>query len=138
MQSRIPVLCFVAFVLASVLPGVALPREPGLQSALPLDDIDFLIVTTEEMAPQFQRLVDAREAMGLRSRLVTITWIQSVTPAGADLQDTIRDFLRAAYLDWGIEYLLLGGDHPELPARFAPGGHPKSPTCGHLKIPHLA
>jgi hypothetical protein len=22
-------------------------------------------------------------------------------------------------------------------AGYAPGGHPNSPTCGHLKIPHL-
>ncbi len=107
----------IVFLPSALLPGAALSGEPGAPPALPSDDVDFLIVTNDVMAPEFQRLADAREAEGLRSRVVTIAWVQSVTPAARDLQETLREFLRAAYLDWGIEYLLLGGDDPVLPAR---------------------
>jgi len=39
-----------------------------------------------------------------------------------------REVLYSINVDYPMEYLMRYFDNP--------GGHPKSPTCGHLKIPH--
>ncbi len=81
--------------------------------------IEHLIVTNEAMRPEFERLAQRRTQEGLRSAVVSIEQIQANARPGGDLQETIRYFLRSAYEQWGLQYVLMGGDAEVLPPRYA-------------------
>ena len=75
---------------------------------------DYVIITNEELknaaaTPRFQDLISLKESKGLSGTIVTTEYIYS-TYTGADNQTKIRNFITYAYLNWGTEYVLLGGD----------------------------
>ena len=88
---------------------------PGLEGSA----VRYLIVTNEEMEPEFQRLADWKTRKGIPAVVRTIEWIEQNTRAGADLGETVRNFIREAYEKWGVEYVLLGGDTDVIPERLA-------------------
>ena len=88
---------------------------PGLEGSA----VQYLIVTNEEMAPEFQRLADWKTKKGIPTVVRTVEWIEQNCRTGADLGETIRNFIREAYEKWGIEYVLLGGDTDVIPERLA-------------------
>ncbi len=72
---------------------------------------DYVIITNNALEPAFQRLADWKNSKGVNSTVVTVEDISN-DPAynGMDLQEEIRNFIKDAYANWGIEYVLLGGD----------------------------
>ncbi|MBD3221793.1 hypothetical protein GF314_11185 [bacterium] len=119
--------------------GVRLEKAGGPFLPAPLPDVSgsevrYLIVTTDALAGEFQRLADFRTDQGLPAHVVTTEWISANYRQGADLQETIRTFLIDAYSKWGTEFLLIGGDTEVVPTRvirstFYPyGGHTDIPT----------
>ena len=63
----------------------------------------------------FQDLLLHRQSYGLSTTIVTTEWIYATYPGtrpdgGNDNQTKIRNFIIDAYLNWGTEYVLLGGD----------------------------
>ena len=88
---------------------------PGLEGSA----VQYLIVTNEVMATEFQRLADWKTQKGIPTVVRTIEWIEQNCRTGADLGETIRNFIREAYEKWGIEYVLLGGDTDVIPERLA-------------------
>ncbi len=99
--------------------------DPGTRAFLPSyepsmegSDVKYLIVTNEEMAPAFQRLADWKTKKGIPSVVRTVEYIAQHSRAGADLAETLRNFIADAYAKWGVEYVLLGGDTGVIPARF--------------------
>ncbi len=115
----------------------AVAGEAFLPAPIPSLDgsaVRYLIVTSDALAGEFQRLADHRTAQGMPALVVTMEWIAAHYRAGADLAETIRFFLKDAYTKWGMEYVLLGGDTGVVPARmirswFYPyGGHTDLPT----------
>lgn len=88
---------------------------PGLEGSA----VTYLIVTNEAMKSEFQRLADWKTKKGIPAVVRTVEWIEQNHWAGADLAETIRNFIREAYEKWGLEYVLLGGDTEVIPARFA-------------------
>ncbi len=95
-----------------------------LNSKLPSSDEPFqdqprypyVIITSAEFSDYFQPLADLKTDMGLRSNIVTLSWIQS-SFSGIDIQDQIRNFISYAYFNWDTEYILLGGDDEIIPHR---------------------
>ena len=77
---------------------------------------DYVIITSSGMEDEFQQLADYREGLGYSSYVVTVEWIQDNFD-GQDLQEKIRNFIIYAYQNWGIEYVLLGGDDEVIPHR---------------------
>jgi hypothetical protein len=92
---------------------------PTLYPSLEGSPVDYLIVTTEELADEYQELADWKTAKGVRTVVRTVEWITANTRNGSDVQETIRFFVKAAYAKWGIRYLLLGGDTDVIPTRYA-------------------
>jgi hypothetical protein len=88
---------------------------PGLEGSA----VQYLIITNEEMAPEFQRLADWKTQKGIPAVVRTVEWIAQNCRAGADPGETIRNFIRDAYEKWGVEYVLLGGDTEVIPERIA-------------------
>jgi hypothetical protein len=100
--------------------------DPGTRAFLPSYDpsmegsaVKYLIVTNEEMEPAFQRLADCRTKEGIPAVVRTIEWISQNVRSGADLAESIRNYIREAYEQWGVEWVVLGGDTEVIPARFA-------------------
>jgi hypothetical protein len=88
---------------------------PGMEGST----VQYLIITNEEMEPEFQRLAEWKTQKGIPAVVRTVEWIEQNTRAGSDLAETVRNFIRDAYEKWGVEYVLLGGDTEVIPERFA-------------------
>jgi hypothetical protein len=88
--------------------------QPGLEGSA----VNYLIVTDSAMEAEFQRLADWKTLKGVPTVVRTIEWIEQNYWSGADLAESVRNFIREAYEKWGVEYVLLGGDTDVIPARF--------------------
>ena len=73
------------------------------------DHYDLLILTTDALESGFEPLKEAHDATG------TATVIKTLTDVGASDLDSIRDYIRDAYTNWGIGYVLIGGDDGVFP-----------------------
>lgn len=96
------------------------------------DSYDYLIITTEEFynaeAPKdvrdwktFKDLRDYKRDQGFNAHMITVEDIYSSNDYdGRDNQEKIRNYIKDAYLSWGLDYVLLGGDTGEnlIPARY--------------------
>ncbi len=98
--------------------------DPGTRAFLPSyepsmegSDVKYLIVTNEAMASAFQRLADWKTKKGIPAVVRTVEYITQNYRSGADLAETVRNFIADAYAKWGVEYVLLGGDADVIPAR---------------------
>jgi hypothetical protein len=80
--------------------------------------VEYLIITSDEMESEFQRLADWKTESGVPAAVRTLSFIRQQYPGGADDQERIRSFIRDAYIRWGTKWVLLGGDTDVLPARF--------------------
>ncbi len=95
--------------------------EPFSPRFLPSDDgspVRYLIITTDELAPDFQVLADWKTALGSPAVVRTLSWIYANYPRGVDHAEDLRNFIREAVQHWGVEYVLLGGDTEVLPFRY--------------------
>ncbi|MFO7678090.1 MAG: C25 family cysteine peptidase [Thermoplasmatota archaeon] len=77
----------------------------------PIDSYDLLILTTDELKDGFEPLKNFHNYRGVRTIIKTLTDVNGDTP------EHIREYIRDAYADWGIEYVLIGGDDSVIPAR---------------------
>ena len=75
-----------------------------------------VIITSEKMRAYFQPLSDWHTEKGIKD---TIVAVESIIPSfpGRDPQERIREFIKWAYANWGIEYVILGGDVDVIPHR---------------------
>ena len=89
--------------------------------------VEYLIITSDELAPHFQALADEKTARGIPAVVRTLSWIDANYPGGCDQAERIRFFIQDAYDSWGTTYVLLGGDTDVVPVRMAYtryyGGH---------------
>ncbi|MGC9308596.1 MAG: C25 family cysteine peptidase, partial [Thermoplasmatota archaeon] len=110
----------------------AAPSTESTTGLSPTTSYDYVIITTDALASytganSFHDLVNSKTAKGLSATIVTVEDITSnssfwnANPVFNDTQAQIREFIRYAYLNWGTEYVLLGGDSddgsPVVPAR---------------------
>ena len=77
---------------------------------------DYVVITNESLKSSFQPLVDWKNTKGVNSIIVTIQQILG-NYSGYDIQEKIRNFIIDAYTNWGIKYVLLGGDDEIIPHR---------------------
>ncbi|MDD3643797.1 MAG: C25 family cysteine peptidase, partial [Candidatus Krumholzibacteria bacterium] len=89
--------------------------QPGLEGSA----VSYVIITDAAMSAEYQRLADWKTKKGIPTVVRTVEWIEQNFRSGADLGETVRNFIRAAYEKWGADYVLLGGDTDVIPARFA-------------------
>ncbi|UCH84649.1 MAG: hypothetical protein JSW50_02850, partial [Candidatus Latescibacterota bacterium] len=93
--------------------------QPTSYPSLEGSPVDYLIITTDALASEFQRLADWKTEKGVPTVVRTVEFIEANTRNGVDLQETMRFFIQDAYAKWGITYVLLGGDTDVLPPRYA-------------------
>lgn len=97
----------------------------------PIQSYDYVIVTNGALNSSFQPLINWKIGKGLKAKTVLVEDIMkdprynsngafgdgTGNPMFNDTQAHIRNFIKDAYLDWGIEYVLLGGDDGIIPVR---------------------
>ncbi len=77
---------------------------------------EYLIITGEKFKNAFQKFAEYKEEHGIKTKIATVEEIianssfWNANPLFNDTQAKIRRFIRYAYQNWGIEYVLLGGD----------------------------
>jgi hypothetical protein len=87
-----------------------------------------------DMVAAFQRLATWKRSRGLTAKVVTVTNIVhghygDFVTNSRDLQEVIRRFLKWAHANWGVAWVLLGGDLGVVPARLAAGA-----VEGHMDV----
>lgn len=75
-----------------------------------------VIVSPDEFAPLWEEYALYRNSFGIPTVVRTVSFIES-NYSGADRAEKLRNFIKDAYENWGIVYLILGGDMPQVPAR---------------------
>lgn len=82
--------------------------HPDIQT---LESYDLLIITTDDLKDGFEPLKNTHNYEGLT------TVIKTLIDVGGSTTEDIRDYIRDAYMNWGIDYVLLGGDDTVVPAK---------------------
>ncbi len=112
----------LASALAAGEVGVKGPAQPYRPEQLPSvlgSPVEYLIVTSDELAPYFQPLADWKTQSGVPAAIRTTSFIRGQYPSAADDAERIRMFIRDAYSRWGTKWVLLGGDTEVIPTRYA-------------------
>ena len=81
-----------------------LPKRALLDS----NQYNLLVITDEEFVPYLQPLVDHKNSMGIKTKIVTTQYIYSHYN-GRDKPEDIKLFIKDALEQWGVKYVLLAG-----------------------------
>lgn len=85
------------------------------------DSIDYLIITSDELAYYFNPFVKWKKTKGVRTKVVTIEDIQKSNSSNSSLSlaDQIKSYILYLYHIKGykLKYLLLGGDNSIVPSK---------------------
>ncbi len=83
--------------------------------------VQYVIISPpdEAMKQEWQRLADWKTATGIPALVVDTDWINEHYPAGSDLAERMRHFIRDGYVNWGLKWVLFGGDVTLVPTRYA-------------------
>ncbi|NMQ19477.1 hypothetical protein E4P82_09865 [Candidatus Competibacter phosphatis] len=116
-----------------VLTGAAITSAtPAPMTAADLqsssDPVDYLIIVPPALVDAAQTLADYRQGKGLSSRVVGTDEIYDSYNWGVASPHAVRDFLRDAFHNWGVRYVVLVGigsfDYRDLGGK----GEPQAPT----------
>jgi len=93
------------------------PR-PIFKPSVDSSPVEYVIITADSLEAEFQALADWKTSCGVNTVVRSLSWIRANYPNGADLQETVRNFIKDAYSNWGTVWVLLGGDTSILPCRY--------------------
>ncbi|MEM2508915.1 MAG: C25 family cysteine peptidase, partial [Candidatus Thermoplasmatota archaeon] len=77
---------------------------------------EYLIITKNEFVEAFEEFAKYKQSKGIKVKVASIEEIEKNSSFWGekdifnDTQAKIRNFIRYAYSEWGIKYVLLGGD----------------------------
>ena len=83
-------------------------RNNGKSKALPLGSYDLVIITNTSLKPYFEDFAYYKTKRGIATVIFEIESIYSQY-TGTDNPEKIRNFIIDAYNNWGISFVLLGG-----------------------------
>ena len=84
--------------------------------------VDLVIITNDAQVPAYEKLSRFKKLFGFNTVVKTMAWVNQNYP-GIDDAERLRNFIKDAVEKWGVSYVLLGGDVPDVPTRivwFAP------------------
>ena len=79
------------------------------------DDYQLLILTIEDYKDEFEPLKQTHDSQGLKTEIKTLNDI-SMFPGSVTTED-IREFIKEQYIEFGIEYVIIGGDYDVIPTK---------------------
>ncbi len=80
------------------------------------DPIDYLIISTDELVPEFKPLLEWKIRKGLNAEIVTLAEIYESNDESTK-QLKIKRYLYNRYVEGGLKWVLLGGDHDVVPVQ---------------------
>lgn len=95
------------------------PFAPTFRPSLDGSAVACVILTDEVQAPVYQQLADWKTRIGIPTVVRTVGWVRANYPNGVDTPETLRAFIRDAATHWGTQSIVLGGDTPVVPIRYA-------------------
>ncbi len=93
--------------------------KPMRVSRLPTNGdspVSEVIICDENLLSHWEEYARYRRRWGIYTVVRTIQEIEGSYP-GVDRAERLRNFIKDAYLNWGVSFVLLGGDAPFLPMR---------------------
>ena len=100
---------------------VSAQKGPFIPSGVPSlegSPVEYVIITTSALAAEFDSLAIWKTAKGVPTVVKTVEWIEANYRRGTDRAETVRFFIQDAYAKWGVRWVLIAGDTPEIPARY--------------------
>ena len=94
------------------------PFVPAGVPSLEGSPVEYVIITSAAMAADFDSLAIFKTAKGVPTVVKTVEWIEANYRRGTDRAETVRYFIQDAYEKWGVRWVLLAGDTPEIPPRY--------------------
>ncbi|MDE6295423.1 MAG: T9SS type A sorting domain-containing protein [Muribaculaceae bacterium] len=82
------------------------------------DKIEYLIITNRELEPAFHNLIKWKRVKGVFAGIITIDQIDE-RYEGINIQEKIKNCLINATLEYGLKYVVLGGDDSVVPTKNA-------------------
>jgi Peptidase family C25 len=81
---------------------------------------DYVIITSDNLENSIasSTFLSWKESLGFKIKIVKISDVLIQDQSGDDLPAKIRNFLREYYQIWGINYVLIVGDHETIPMRY--------------------
>ncbi len=98
------------------------------------DGVDMVIITTEVLEDHFEQVADYRTQQGIVTVIRTVEWIDQFY-SGCDTPERIRNFIRDAHEEWGIQAILLGGDAEVVPVRECQGWNYSTSSIPFYQLP---
>jgi hypothetical protein len=89
--------------------------SPNQKTSGNYKEYNYLIITSDELAPSFQPLLDYKSQY-ISSTMISLSTVESDF-TGVDLQEKIRECIRYYYQNHQTEFVLLGGDVDIIPYR---------------------
>lgn len=93
------------------------PASPGTRS----ESYDMVIITPQNYVATYRNLADHRNSTGVETKVVGLNEIYNgyyFPTQGADNPERIKYFIWNATVEWGIRFVLLGGDSSQVPVRY--------------------
>ncbi len=82
------------------------------------DSYDYVIITNDTLVTPFQSFADYKNGTGIETVVVRVEDILADPDYdGVDNPERIRNFIKDAYTNWSVSYVLLGGDDEVIPHR---------------------
>ena len=77
---------------------------------------DHLTIAPDSLVPALAPVCARIEGRGLADTTVTVANVLASSP-GRDNQEKLRNFIKRAYSEWGVTYVLLAGDNEQIACR---------------------
>lgn len=81
-------------------------------------DCDLLIITADKFANLLQPLKNHKEKYGVKTEIVTLSYVYDEILNGYDAPEKIKLFIKQAEEETGIKYVLLIGNFRKMPVRY--------------------
>jgi len=108
------------------------PEPVQLSSVVdPNQGYDYAVITGQQFVNGWAPFIQYKNDIGIRTVLVTVEDIYAEAAYnGDDDADEVRNFIKDAYMGWGVDYVLLGGDCEVVPERgvYQSSQFPDSPS----------
>ena len=87
-------------------------------------DCDLLIVTADEFAELLQPLKTHKDKYGVKTNIVTLSYVYQEIDYGYDKPEKIKYFIKNAVEESGVKYVLLVGNFRKMPIRYVYNDEP--------------
>lgn len=104
--------------------------NPTVPPSLDGSPVAYLIITNQELEESFETFRDWKTLCGYPAVIRTVEWIEDNYP-GSDRAEKVRNFIKDAYELWGVQWILLGGDHEIIPMRYV---YVNLPGAGEYRV----